>query len=67
MQNKFQFLEQIRIQNDMTYEHLSDEIGLSPQTLHNILTGKTKPHLRNEYKIDKWLANMIIPKTEMKA
>ncbi len=67
MQTKFQFLEQIRIQNNLTYEQLASEIGLSSQTLHNILKGKTKPHLRNEYKIDKWLAERITPKTEVKA
>lgn len=63
LQSKYQIVEDIRVRNNLTYEQLAKEVGLNMITLYNIIMGRTKPHARNEYKINKWLDKHIEKET----
>ena len=61
LQPKYKILENIRLQRNLSYRELAQEIGLSIPTLFNIITGRTTPFARNQYKIEQWLNGQTIP------
>lgn len=60
LKSKYQIIERIRVQRDLTYRQLAEEIGLTLPTLYNIAMGRTNPHARNQYKIEKWLNGQFL-------
>lgn len=61
LQNKYRIIENIRLRRDLTYQQLADEVDLNMVTLYNIINGRTDPHARSQYKIERWLNKQIIP------
>jgi|GEM_PF-3797833 len=58
-ENKYLIIERYRIVTDEPWTtfgpRMEKEMGISWQTLHKVVNGKTNPSARTRFKLDNWL------------
>lgn len=59
-------LNQVRLEEDLTFAELGDQIGVDGGALHRILTGKSAPIDRTLFKMRRFLEERAAPPRQPK-